>query len=169
MSTTPSFHGGRRKLRGGRTCLWLLFTVFFYVLLLLFLFFLCFLLFSFFSYYTVSHLLQGENNVDGSVIGPLGIRAEELTNATWDYIFLKGLYPATGCLIPEEKLQQCRNEFEFWYPMDLRVSGKDLVRNHLTMCLYNHAAIWEGQPEKWPRSFFTNGHVMVDNQKVRNF
>ena len=113
------------------------------------------------SYYTVSHLLQGENNVDGSAVGPLGIRAEDLTNTAWDYIFLKGTYPAAGCLIPEEKLQQCRNEFEFWYPMDLRVSGKDLVRNHLTMCLYNHAAIWEGQPEKWPRSFFTNGHVMV--------
>lgn len=35
-----------------------------------------------------------------------------------------------------------RNEFEYWYPMDLRVSGKDLIPNHLTMSLYNHAAIW---------------------------
>ena len=32
--------------------------------------------------------------------------------------------------------------------------------------MYNHAAIWPGQPEKWPKSFFTNGHVMVDNQKM---
>lgn len=88
-----------------------------------------------------------------------------LLSQAWDFIFLKGNYP-DGCSIPEEKLLKCRNEFEFWYPMDLRVSGKDLVRNHLTMCLYNHAAIWEGQPEKWPRSFFTNGHVMVDNQKM---
>lgn len=40
------------------------------------------------------------------------------------------------------------------------------MRNHLTMCLYNHAAIWPDQPEKWPKSFFTNGHVMVDNQKM---
>ena len=117
------------------------------------------------AYYTVSHLLQGEGNVDGSATGPLGISASQMNDAVWDYIFLKATYPE-GCGIEEEKLKQCRDEFEFWYPMDLRVSGKDLVRNHLTMCLYNHAAIWSDQPEKWPRSFFTNGHVMVDNQKM---
>ena len=30
----------------------------------------------------------------------------------------------------------------YWYPLDLRVSGKDLVPNHLTYFLYNHTAIW---------------------------
>ena len=38
-----------------------------------------------------------------------------------------------------------RSEFQYWYPMDLRVSGKDLIGNHLTMCLYNHAAIWPNE------------------------
>lgn len=43
----------------------------------------------------------------------------------------------------------------------------DLIGNHLTMSLYNHAAIWPDQPEsKWPRSFFTNGHVMIDHEKM---
>jgi len=42
-----------------------------------------------------------------------------------------------------------RNEFEFWYPLDLRVSGKDLIGNHLTMSLYNHSAVWPNQPNKW--------------------
>ena len=87
--------------------------------------------FSFF-FYQVAHFLQGEDNVDGSQVGPLGITAAELTSEVWDYIFLKGNYPA-GCTIEESKLMQCRTEFEFWYPMDLRVSGKDLERNHLTM------------------------------------
>jgi leucyl-tRNA synthetase len=41
--------------------------------------------------------------------------------------------------------------------MDMRVSGKDLIGNHLTMSLYQHAAIWGKTPEMWPRSFFTNG------------
>ena len=27
--------------------------------------------------------------------------------------------------------------------MNLRVSGKDLIQNHLTMALFNHAAIWD--------------------------
>ena len=68
------------------------------------------------SYYTVSHLLQGENNVDGAKTGPLGIAATDLTPAVWDYIFLKGAYPQ-GCTIAEEALLKCRTEFEFWYPM----------------------------------------------------
>ena len=51
--------------------------------------------------------------------------------------------------------------------MDLRVSGKDLIGNHLTMSLYNHAAIWPDEAaQRWPRSFFTNGHVMIDSEKM---
>lgn len=50
-----------------------------------------------------------------------------------------------------------RKEFRFWYPMDLRVSGKDLIYNHLTMSLYNHACVWEKEPDMWPRGFFCNG------------
>jgi leucyl-tRNA synthetase len=50
--------------------------------------------------------------------------------------------------------------------MDLRVSGKDLIGNHLTFALYNHAAIWEDSPDMWPRSYYTNGHVMIDNMKM---
>ena len=48
----------------------------------------------------------------------------------------------------------------------MRVSGKDLIKNHLTMCLYNHAAIWPEDESKWPRSFYTNGHVLVNNTKM---
>lgn len=35
-----------------------------------------------------------------------------------------------------------RNEFRYWYPMNLRCSGKDLIKNHLTMCLFNHSVIY---------------------------
>ena len=49
--------------------------------------------------------------------------------------------------------------------MDLRCSGKDLIRNHLTMSLYNHAAIWEDKA-MMPRGFFCNGYVMVNGQKM---
>merc|ERR1719421_309013 len=56
-------------------------------------------------------------------------------------------------------------EFKFWYPMDLRVSGKDLIQNHLTMSLYNHAAVWE-DPAMWPQSMFCNGWLMVNNEKM---
>lgn len=52
-------------------------------------------------------------------------------------------------------------QFEYWYPMDLRVSAKDLIPNHLTMALYNHAEVWKDQPAMWPRGIYCNGHIMV--------
>jgi len=79
--------------------------------------------------------------LDGSKTGPLGIKAEDMSRECWDFVFRKGSYPE-GCAVSKENLSKLRHEFEFWYPMDLRVSGKDLIRNHLTMCLYNHSAMW---------------------------
>lgn len=48
--------------------------------------------------------------------------------------------------------------------MDLRVSGRDLVGNHLTYSLYNHAAIFDER--NWPRAFRSNGHLMLNNDKM---
>jgi len=131
------------------------------------------------AYYTVSHYLCGgaryngqlpteDNahlNMDGSKPSPSGIKPEDLTDQVWDYIFLGT--PALEALdtsIPKDLLQKMRSEFLFWYPMDLRVSGKDLIQNHLTMCLYNHAAIFP--KEQWPSSIYCNGHILVDNEKM---
>ncbi|ROJ62511.1 Leucine--tRNA ligase, cytoplasmic [Anabarilius grahami] len=64
-----------------------------------------------------------------------------MTREVWDYIFFKTTpFPKTD--IPKENLQKLRREFEFWYPVDVRVSGKDLVPNHLSYYLYNHVAMW---------------------------
>lgn len=51
--------------------------------------------------------------------------------------------------------------------MDMRVSGKDLIRNHLTMSLYNHAAIWsENMDQRMTKSYFCNGYLNLDNKKM---
>jgi len=34
------------------------------------------------------------------------------------------------------------------------------------MALFNHAAIWDDEPELWPRGYYTNGHVLVDAEKM---
>uniref|UniRef100_A0A2K6E3D1 Leucine--tRNA ligase, cytoplasmic n=1 Tax=Macaca nemestrina TaxID=9545 RepID=A0A2K6E3D1_MACNE len=88
------------------------------------------------AFYTVAHLLQG-GNLHGQAESPLGIRPQQMTKEVWDYVFFKEApFPKTQ--IPKEKLDQLKQEFEFWYPVDLRVSGKDLVPNHLSYYLYNH-------------------------------
>lgn len=117
------------------------------------------------AYYTVAHYLQ--SNLEGTVPGIGNIKPEQMTHEVWNYIFLRGPYPAASDKVPEESiLSKMRAEFEYWYPVDVRASGKDLIANHLTMSLYNHAAIWEKDPAKWPVSFWTNGHLMVNGEKM---
>ncbi|CAB4487625.1 leucine-tRNA ligase [Rhizophagus irregularis] len=114
------------------------------------------------AYYTVAHLLHG-GTLDGSIPGPLGIKASELTDEVWDYIFNDATYP-TSCSVPQEKLDILRREFRYFYPLDLRVSGKDLIPNHLTFFIYNHVAIF---PEKyWPRGIRSNGHLQLNREKM---
>lgn len=115
------------------------------------------------AYYTVAHFLQG-GVLDGSQVGPLGIKAEDMTHECWDYVFKKGAYPV-GCNVSQENLSKLRHEFEYWYPMNLRVSGKDLIRNHLTMSLYNHAAMWSDL-QMMPRGFYCNGYMVLNNEKM---
>jgi leucyl-tRNA synthetase len=57
-----------------------------------------------------------------------------------------------------------REEFEYFYPVDLRTSGKDLVQNHLTFYLFHHTAIWE--EKYWPRAIAVNGFVNVAGEKM---
>ena len=45
------------------------------------------------------------------------------------------------------------------------MSGKDLIQNHLTFAIYNHTAIW-GDESKWPRGFRTNGHLLLNGEKM---
>ena len=53
----------------------------------------------------------------------------------------------------------------YWYPLDLRCSAKDLIKNHLTMALFNHAAIWDDE-KFWPRSYYCNGYINVEGEKM---
>lgn len=43
---------------------------------------------------------------------------------------------------------------------------QDLIPNHLTMALYNHTAIWPNQPNKWPRGIRSNGHLLLNSEKM---
>eukprot|EP00978_Attheya_sp_CCMP212_P005122 scaffold11316_cov60-Attheya_sp.AAC.5 len=118
------------------------------------------------AYYTIAHYLQGIDNLEGdNAKSPGKINPEDLTVPVFDYIYTNGPMPE-DCKIPQDILDKMRKEFRYWYPMDLRVSAKDLIPNHLTMALYNHAAIWSDEPALWPKGYYTNGHVLVDAEKM---
>ncbi len=108
------------------------------------------------AYYTVSHILQG-GAVDPS----------KLTDELFDYIFLgKGdsERAASASGLELKKVEEMRREFTYWYPVDLRHSGKDLVPNHLTFCLFNHVAIFPR--EHWPQAFGVNGYLAIKGRKM---
>lgn len=59
------------------------------------------------AYYTVAHLLQGVDNLDGSETGPIGVEASAMGDGEWNYIFLQGPYPEVS-RVPEAKLAEMR-------------------------------------------------------------
>lgn len=105
--------------------------------------------------------------VDGSKVGPLGVTAQQMTDEIWDYVLVGGEFPSTAPvegLIARDAADALKREFTYFYPLDVRSSGKDLIPNHLTFCIYVHAAIF---PEHhWPRGMRANGHLMLNGKKM---
>src|SRR3989344_6251256 len=75
------------------------------------------------AYYTIAHLINE-------------IPIEKIDDKFFDYVFLnKGKSNIKG-------IEKLKEEFEYWYPFDFRNSGKDLIQNHLSFCIFNHVAIF---------------------------
>lgn len=119
------------------------------------------------AYYCVAHVLH-QGSYDGAV-RPHGIKPEQMTDDVWEWIYgsdsaVAAKDVATKAGISSDILEKMRREFRFWYPMDMRVSGKDLVPNHLTFSIYNHVAIF---PEEfWPKGMRANGHLLLNSEKM---
>lgn len=86
-----------------------------------------------------------------------------MTDGVWEYVLRNGPWP-TDTTLSKEKADIMKNEFDYFYPFDIRSSGKDLINNHLTFCVYVHAALFP--EEKWPLSMRANGHLMLNGQKM---
>ncbi|KAL0245939.1 hypothetical protein GEMRC1_007155 [Eukaryota sp. GEM-RC1] len=114
------------------------------------------------AYYTFCHLLH-EGSLDGSTRGRLGLSPEMINDDVWDYVLLGKSYKP-GCGVAEDLLKEMKREFDYFYPVDLRVSGKDLITNHLTMWLYNHTAIFD--KAKLPQGVRANGFLVLNNEKM---
>ncbi len=95
------------------------------------------------------------------------IQPIQLADDVLDHIFLgigNAIEIAEKANLDVKILEQMRNEFLYFYPLDSRHSGRDLVPNHLTFMIFNHTAIF-GE-ELWPRQIVTNGSVMMKGVKM---
>ncbi|KAG7293223.1 hypothetical protein NEMBOFW57_003269 [Staphylotrichum longicolle] len=105
------------------------------------------------AYYTVAHFLHSD--IYGKQPGIANISVAQMTDSVWEYIF--ALTDRVQSDIPQATLDAMRREFTYWYPVDVRVSGNDLVNNHLVFFLYIHQAIW---------GIRLNGHLMLNGDKM---
>lgn len=108
------------------------------------------------AYYTIAHLINKNK-----------IPAEKLTDDVFDFIFLgKGYAKAVSAKVKIKPalLTDMKDEFDYFYPLDIRNSGKDLVQNHLTFFLFQHTAIFS--ENKWPKAISVNGFVNVEGEKM---
>jgi leucyl-tRNA synthetase len=108
------------------------------------------------AFYTVNKHIRQNN-----------IKPESLTREVFDYVFLGKGDPvelAKTAGVSSDLLKAMREEFLYWYPLDLRNSAKELVPNHLTFCIFHHAALFP--PEHWPRAMGVNGMLMIEGKQM---
>ena len=108
------------------------------------------------SYYTIAGL-----------VGSGRISPDSMTRGFFDYAFLGEGDPARVAAeagLERGALEEARRQFCYFYPVDSRHSGRDLVPNHLTFFVLNHVAMFpEGM---WPAQIVVNGSVLMDGAKM---
>ena len=92
---------------------------------------------------------------------------DNITDAFFDYVLLgrgSADQVVKDCKLTADTIEKIRNEFNYFYPVNSRHSGRDLVPNHLTFFIFNHVAIFE--KKKWPQQIVVNGSVLMEGKKM---
>ena len=108
------------------------------------------------AYYTLARFVN-----DGTLL------PQNLSDKFFEHIFLdkhttEEIVQLTQ--IPKNILDTIKKEFEYFYPVDSRHSGRDLVPNHLTFFVLNHVAIFP--KHHWPREVVVNGSILMKGSKM---
>jgi leucyl-tRNA synthetase len=122
------------------------------------------------SYYIIAKYITNNNNSISEGGSKLIINVnnvDALNDSFFDYILLGNgdvRQVAAECNISISLIEAIRNEFSYFYPLDARHSGRDLVQNHLSFFIFNHVAIFAR--ENWPRKIVVNGSVLMEGKKM---
>jgi len=87
------------------------------------------------------------------------ITPEDLTEQFFDYVFLG---KNTGK--EKEGWKEIRQEFDYFYPLDINLGGKEHQTVHFPVFIMNHIAILP--EEKWPRGIVVNWWVTGKGSKI---
>ncbi|MHA2225128.1 MAG: leucine--tRNA ligase [Candidatus Hodarchaeales archaeon] len=108
------------------------------------------------AYYTIIRQIREKN-----------IAADQLIPEVFDFIFLSqgnANEIASNTNIDQEILKSLKDEFEYWYPNDLRHTAIAHISNHLSFAIFHHVAIF---PEKyWLPAFSLNELLVREGEKM---
>ena len=95
------------------------------------------------------------------------ISPEGMGEEFFDYVLLgEGSVDevATKTGFPKDTLNDIRSEFEYWYPLDLNLGGKEHMTVHFPVFLMNHVAVL--RPQHWPRGILVNWYITATGGKI---
>ncbi len=101
------------------------------------------------SYYSVARFLKDMN-------------PDDLNRAFFDKIYLD--IDSDDIKVAPEIVKEIQDEFNYWYPLDWRLSAKDLVGNHLSFLMFHHSAIFP--EDKWPKGTVVFGMGLLEGNKM---
>ncbi len=101
------------------------------------------------SYYSIARFLKDMN-------------PEDLNPAFFDKVYLNK--DSGDISVAPEIVKEIQDEFNYWYPLDWRLSAKDLVGNHLSFLMFHHSAIFP--EDKWPKGTVVFGMGLLEGNKM---
>ncbi len=101
------------------------------------------------SYYSIARFLKDMN-------------PDDLNPAFFDKVYLNK--DSEDIKVAPEIVEEIQNEFNYWYPLDWRLSAKDLVGNHLSFLMFHHSAIFP--EDKWPKGTVVFGMGLLEGNKM---
>lgn len=87
---------------------------------------------------------------------------EVLNDAFFDKVFLD--IDSEDIKVDSDIVEEIQKEFNYWYPLDWRLSAKDLVGNHLSFLMFHHSAIFP--EDKWPKGTVVFGMGLLEGNKM---
>ena len=108
------------------------------------------------AFYTISYKLKEYK-----------ISPEQLIPQFFDYIFLQigdGKSLSIKINIEVKILDELREEFLYWYPVDHRHTAIMHISNHLSFFIFHHVAIFP--EEHWPKMISLIEPVIIEGQKM---
>jgi leucyl-tRNA synthetase len=89
------------------------------------------------------------------------LNADSLTEKFFDFVFLgqgKSIEVAEQTGVEKDLLEKIREEFTYWYPVDINLGGKEHQTVHFPVYAMNHVAVFPGTC--WPRGIFVNWWII---------